>query len=72
LVYSNRLVENDLNKLDFRGWRKILGGGDAWELILKEVRFLHIYCRAGRKESGFVTHLHVHAEHFENSKIKRG
>jgi hypothetical protein len=29
-----------------------------------------IYCRVGGEESGFVTHLLVQGEHFENNKIK--
>ena len=32
---SKRHVENDVNKVGFRGWRKILREGDAWELIVK-------------------------------------
>jgi hypothetical protein len=31
-----------MKKVGFRGWRKILRGGDAWELILKEDKSLHI------------------------------
>jgi hypothetical protein len=35
------VVENDLKKLYFRGWRKIARDRDAWKLILKEARVLH-------------------------------
>jgi len=31
-----------MNIVGFRGKRKILKGGDVWELTLKEVRTLHV------------------------------
>jgi hypothetical protein len=34
-------VENDLNKMGVRGWRKIARDRDAWKLILKEAKVLH-------------------------------
>jgi hypothetical protein len=34
-------VENDMKKMGVRGWRKIARDGDAWKLILKEVKVLH-------------------------------
>jgi hypothetical protein len=34
-------VENNLNKMGVRGWRKILGYRDAWKLLLKKARVLH-------------------------------
>jgi hypothetical protein len=33
-------VENNLKKMDVRGWKKIAKGRDAWKLILKEARVL--------------------------------
>jgi hypothetical protein len=29
-------LENDLKEMVIRGWRKIAGDRDAWELVLKE------------------------------------
>ena len=34
-------VENYLEKMCVRGWRKILKDRDGWKLILKEARVLH-------------------------------
>jgi hypothetical protein len=34
-------VENSLEKMCVRGWRKILKDRDGWKLILKEARALH-------------------------------
>jgi len=31
-----------MNEVEFRGWTKMPRGGNAWELILKEARSLHI------------------------------
>jgi len=34
-------VENDLKKMDVRGWRKIARNRDASKLTLKEARIVH-------------------------------
>jgi hypothetical protein len=31
-------IENDLKKIDIRGWRRIAKDRDAWKLILKEAK----------------------------------
>jgi hypothetical protein len=36
------VLKNDMNIVGFRGKRKKLKGGDAWELTLKEARSLHV------------------------------
>jgi hypothetical protein len=34
-------VENDVKKMDVRGWRKVARDRDAWKLIAEEARGLH-------------------------------
>jgi hypothetical protein len=44
-------VENDLKKMDVRGWRKIARDREAWKVILKEAKFLQgPYSQWGERE----------------------
>jgi ribosomal protein L39E len=65
-------VENDMKKMDFRGWIKIATDRDAWKLILKEAKVLHGPQRQWRREKLLMSSVSSSMTHKQNAKIPSG